>query len=114
MMNGISEIRPSPIAGAWYSDDPERLRQQIDQYLTEARLPDLPGQVIAVIAPHAGHRYSGRTAGHAFATIMGQDRELVAVVSPMHAPYPANLLTSAHRAYGTPLGPVRIDQEALA
>ncbi len=113
-MNGISEIRPSPIAGAWYSDDPERLRQQVDQYLSEAKLPELPGQVIAVIAPHAGHRYSGRTAGHAFATVMGQDRDLAVVVSPMHAPYPANLLTSAHRAYGTPLGPVRIDQEALA
>ncbi len=113
-MNGISEIRPSPIAGAWYNDDPERLRQQVDHYLSEAKLPELPGQVIAVIAPHAGHRYSGRTAGHAFATLMGQDRDLVAVVSPMHAPYPANLLTSAHRAYSTPLGPVRVDQEALA
>jgi len=113
-MNGIAETRPSPIAGTWYSGDPNRLRQQVDEYLSSARLPEISGQVIAIIAPHAGHRYSGRTAGYAFASVLGQDRDLVAVVSPMHAGYPANLLTSGHQAYGTPLGPIRIDQDALA
>ncbi len=114
MMSGIAEVRPSPIAGKWYSNDPGRLRQQVDQFLASARLPDLEGQVMAIIAPHAGHLFSGRTAGHAFASVLGQDRDLVCIVSPMHAAYPANLLTSAHQAYGTPLGPVRIDQAALA
>ncbi len=113
-MNEITEVRPSPIAGTWYSHDPDQLRQQVDHYLASARLPNIEGQVTAVIAPHAGHRYSGRTAGHAFAAILGQDRDLVAIISPMHAAYPANLLTSAHQAYATPLGPVRIDQAALA
>jgi len=112
-MNGIAEVRPSPIAGTWYSGDPDRLRQQVDQYLADARLPDFDGQVVAVIAPHAGHRYSGKTAGHAFASVLGQDRDLVAVLSPMHSPYPASLLTTAHRAYATPLGPVRVDAQAL-
>src|SRR5512146_3116383 len=113
-MSGIAEIRPSPIAGTWYSKNPEQLREQVDSYLASARLPNLEGQVIALIAPHAGHLFSGETAGHAFASILGQDRSLVAVVSPLHAPYPANLITSAHLAYGTPLGPVRIDRAALA
>ncbi len=113
-MNGIAEIRPSPIAGTWYTGDPNRLRQQVDEYLSSAELPEIEGQVVAIIAPHAGHRYSGRTAGYAFASVLGQQRDLVAVISPMHAGYPANLLTSGHQAYGTPLGPVRIDQAALA
>jgi AmmeMemoRadiSam system protein B len=82
--------------------------------LRQARLPDLQGEVVAVIAPHAGYRYSGRTAGHAFAAVQGQERALVAVVSPMHSPYPASLLTTAHRAYSTPLGSVPVDMEALA
>jgi AmmeMemoRadiSam system protein B len=113
-MNEIAEVRPSPIAGSWYSGDPDQLRQQIDHYLASASLPDIDGQVTAVIAPHAGHRYSGRTAGHAFASVLGQDRDLVAVIAPMHASYPANLLTTAHRAYATPLGTVLVDQAALA
>src|SRR5512138_2357316 len=105
-MKQIEEIRPSPIAGTWYSADPRRLQAQIDAYLSEAVLPALPNNILAIIAPHAGHRYSGRTAGHAFAPLLGQKRDLVAVVSPMHAPYPANLLTTAHSAYSTPLGQV--------
>jgi len=112
-MNKIAEVRPSPIAGTWYSGDPQRLARQVDQYLAEARVPEFSGEVIAVIAPHAGHRYSGRTAGYAFAPLMGQKRDLVVVVSPWHAAYPATLLTSAHQAYGTPLGPVWVDHEAV-
>src|SRR5512138_2928560 len=102
-MSEIADIRASPIAGTWYSGNPERLRQQVDHFLATARLPDFAGTVTAVIAPHAGHRFSGRTAGHAFAAVLGRDCDLVTVVSPMHAAYPANLLTSAHQAYRTPL-----------
>lgn len=113
-MSGTADVRPSPIAGTWYYGNPDRLRQQVDQFLAAAHLPELQGQVLALIAPHAGHRYSGSTAGHAFACLQGQERDLVAVISPMHAAYPANLITTAHRAYSTPLGEVWVDEEALA
>ena len=112
-MSAVPEVRPSPIAGKWYSADPEALSQQVDGYLQAARLPDLPGAVVALIAPHAGHRYSGGTAGYAFAAVAGQPRDLVVVVSPMHESHPAALLTTAHRAYATPLGQVPVDEEAL-
>jgi MEMO1 family protein len=113
-MKAAAEIRPSPIAGTWYTGDADRLRKQILGYLDAARLPALPGAVVGVIAPHAGHRYSGRTAGHAFAAVRGLQPTLVAVVSPMHQPYPGSLLTTAHRAYATPLGAIRVDEDALA
>lgn len=113
-MTAVSEVRPSPIAGTWYAGDPERLARQVDASLDQAVLPPLPGAVIGVIAPHAGHRYSGQTAGHAFAALRGQSPEVVAVVSPMHAPAPGAALTSAHQAYATPLGKVRVDRDALA
>jgi AmmeMemoRadiSam system protein B len=113
-MKEIADIRPSPIAGTWYSGDPARLRSQVDDFLTAARLPDLSGEVVAVIAPHAGLRYSGQTAAHAFAAVRGQQRDLVVIVSPLHSPHPASLLTTAHAAYNTPLGPVPVDLDALA
>ncbi|MFN7035203.1 MAG: AmmeMemoRadiSam system protein B [Bellilinea sp.] len=111
-MGKISAIRPSPIAGLWYSADQQHLAQQIDQYLAEAKIPPLQGKVVALIAPHAGHRYSGRTAGHAYKAVLGQAFDLVAIVSPMHAYYPAPVLTSAHSSYYTPLGEVPIDRES--
>ncbi|HJR81526.1 MAG TPA: AmmeMemoRadiSam system protein B [Anaerolineales bacterium] len=107
------DVRPSPIAGQWYEADPEMLARTVDEYLEEAQLPELDGEVIAIIAPHAGHRYSGAVAGYAFATLRGARPDVVAVVAPMHHPYFEPLLTTAHDAYATPLGEILVDQDAL-
>jgi AmmeMemoRadiSam system protein B len=112
-METKQSVRPSPIAGQWYLSDPRRLAGQIDQFVQSARLPELDGQVVAVMAPHAGHRYSGSVAGYAFAALQGAQAEIVAVVSPMHYPYREELLTSAHTAYQTPLGQIEIDIAAV-
>jgi AmmeMemoRadiSam system protein B len=110
-MGKISAVRPSPIAGLWYSADPQQLAQQIDQYIAQAQIPPLQGKVVALVAPHAGHRYSGRTAGHAYKTVLGQEFDVVAIVSPLHAYYPAPVLTSAHSSYFTPLGEVPVERD---
>jgi AmmeMemoRadiSam system protein B len=112
-MHSTTDIRPSPIAGQWYAGDPRRLAESVDRYLQAAQLPELVGEVVAVMAPHAGHRYSGPVAGYAFAALRGLQPELVVVVSPMHYPYLPALLTSAHSAYETPLGVVPVDTQAL-
>lgn len=107
------DVRPSPIAGRWYEGDPEVLARTVDSYLDEAQLPELPGEVIAVIAPHAGHPYSGAVAGYAFASLRGRHPDLVVVIAPMHHPYLEPLLTTHHDAYFTPLGNIPVDKEAL-
>lgn len=107
------DVRPSPIAGTWYEGDPRVLARIIDEYLDEAQLPDLNGEVMAVIAPHAGHRYSGPVAGYAFAALRGRSPDLVAVIAPMHHPYFEPLITTAHDAYSTPLGDIPVDKDAL-
>jgi AmmeMemoRadiSam system protein B len=112
-MATIAPIRPSPIAGTWYEGNPKALARAVDLYLDQAELPELPGDVIAVIAPHAGHIYSGPVAGYAFAAVRGQTPNLVAILSPMHQPYFESLLTTAHSAYETPLGPVPVDAEVV-
>jgi MEMO1 family protein len=109
----ISELRPSPLAGTWYDGNPQRLTRSVDDYINRAELPPLEGEVIGVIAPHAGHRYSGPVAGYAFAALRGLTPDLVAVLSPMHQPYPQPLITTAHSAYSTPLGNVPVDKVCL-
>lgn len=108
-MAHTQDVRPSPIAGQWYPGSARRLAESVDEYLHAARLPDLPGEVVGIFAPHAGHVYSGAVAGWAFAALRGLTPEVVAVVSPMHQGYPQPLLTSAHQAYATPLGDVPVD-----
>lgn len=112
-MAKMSEVRPSPIAGLWYSADQQQLANQIRQYLDIAELMPIAGRVVALIAPHAGHRYSGRTAGHAYRAVLGKAFDAVCVVAPLHVYYPAPVLTSAHASYATPLGDLPIDRASL-
>ena len=107
------DVRPSPIAGRWYEGDPGTLARNVDQFLDEARLPELNGEVMGVIAPHAGHLYSGEVAGYAFSALRGLRPDLVVLAGPMHHPYTQPLITTSHAAYYTPLGTVPVDQTAL-
>ncbi|MCC6145999.1 MAG: AmmeMemoRadiSam system protein B [Anaerolineaceae bacterium] len=105
--------RPSPIAGTWYPGNPAQLAGMIDTYLRQAEIPVLDGEVTALVAPHAGYQYSGRTAGYAFRTVQNLTVDVVAVVSPFHDYHPAPFLTTAHSAYGTPLGEVHVNRELI-
>ena len=112
-MNEKLNVRPSPIAGTWYSADPAELKKTVDGFLQNANPPDIPGEVIGLVAPHAGYRYSGAVAGHAFKTVQGRSFDNVAVISPMHQYHPQPLLTSAHQAYRTPLGEIPLAKNVL-
>ena len=113
-MSIIQDKRPSPIAGLWYSANKEQLSQEIDAYIKKVELPELDGEVIALIAPHAGHRYSGQTAAYAFKCVLGKSYDLVVIVSPFHSFHPSELITTAHAAYVTPLGELPVDHDTLS
>ncbi len=113
-MAQFAETRPSPIAGTWYIGNPQQLTRQIDDFLAKADSIDLTGKLIALVAPHAGHRYSGTTAGYAYRMVQEKSYDLVIILSPSHGFFPAQLITSAHRYYETPLGKVPVHQKALA
>lgn len=110
----MKQPRPSPIAGTWYPGSPETLARAVDAQLSDATSTRPPGEIVALVVPHAGHRYSGGVASQAFHLLRGASLETVVVVSPMHQPYPGRLLTTAHDSYETPLGIVEVDQDLLA
>ncbi len=108
------DVRPSPIAGQWYSGDPVELAHDVDGYINRAKLPKLKGKLHAIVVPHAGHRYSGSVAGYGFAAIKNEKPDIVVVVSPMHHPYRENFLVTSHDAYATPLGLIPVDKDLIA
>jgi hypothetical protein len=65
----------------------------------------------AVIAPHAGYRYSGPTAGAAYRSLLPRRGEVerVVVVGPAHRVRLAGVGLSSARAWATPLGDVEVD-----
>ncbi|HEX9028403.1 MAG TPA: AmmeMemoRadiSam system protein B [Anaerolineales bacterium] len=118
-MKPLPDIRPSPIAGQWYPAEPARLAKQVDKYMDDVRLPPIEGEIVALMVPHAGHRYSGPVAGYAFRALRTQvaqsecSPDVVAVISPMHYAYDEPLLTTAHAAYATPLGSIPVETDLL-
>lgn len=109
----MQDVRPSPIAGTWYPGSAEALAASVDSQLQAAMITSPEGEVVGVIAPHAGHRYSGEVAASAFRCFQGLAPGVVAVVSPMHQPYAGRLCSTAHDFYATPLGTVPVAHSLL-
>jgi len=59
-MMSSEQIRESVIAGTWYPGNASRLRQEVEGFLDRVSGTDLQGQLVALISPHAGYRYSGQ------------------------------------------------------
>ena len=110
----LQDIRPSPIAGRWYPGTPAQLTGLIDELLAQAEVAPITDPIMGMLVPHAGYRYSGPVAAHAFKLVQGQSVDVVALIGPSHYPYPAAIVTTAHDAYETPLGRVRVDHDLLA
>lgn len=110
-----SDARPSPIAGRWYAGEPDVLSSHIEDFMGAAKIKkdDLSGKVVGLVVPHAGYIYSGRTAAYAYKTIADQPRKLVVILSPLHQYSPSDFITTAFRAYQTPLGDIEVAQDEM-
>lgn len=112
-MNKSNDIRPSPLAGRWYPANPQKLAESVDRYIQAAEIPEINGEILALITPHAGHQYSGPVAGYAFKALRGAQPDLVVILSPYHQYHTGSILSTGHQAYQTPLGEVPVDTESL-
>ena len=110
---GSGVVRKPVVAGAFYPGDPQSLAGDIDAYLSDADVPELPGEPVALIAPHAGYVYSGPVAARAYAYLRGRSFDAVVVVAPSHR-FPFRIASVfGGDGYETPLGVVPVDR-ALA
>jgi MEMO1 family protein len=104
-------VRPSPIAGSWYPGTGEGVCAEVDRHL--AAVPDraTPGALVALIAPHAGLRYSGPVAAHAYALVAERPVPTVVLVGPSHRMSFRGAAVFAAGAFETPLGAAAIDAD---
>src|SRR5512146_2953666 len=103
MVQSVMDVRPSPLAGRWYPGRADTLIAMMDDFLNAAQPPTTDGEILGLLAPHAGYRYSGPVAAHAYRLIKDHAFDTVAVIGPMHHPLPGAVLTTGHSAYETPL-----------
>jgi MEMO1 family protein len=104
-----SAVKHSTLAGTWYPADPRELRDVVERALGGERHPDADAS--AYIVPHAGYRYSGTTAGAAYAMIPEGRWRRALVLAPSHYTSFRGGAVFPGRAFETPLGLVSIDEE---
>ncbi len=108
------QIRESVIAGTWYTRDPRTLELQLSAYLENASLQHAPGKVLALIVPHAGYRYSGQVAAHAYKLLENKKIDTVIVIAPSHHASFRGVSVYDRGGYRTPLGLMPLDDDFIA
>ncbi len=105
------EVRRPAVAGAFYPADAQALSHQVRNFLARAPKQEIPGDIIALVSPHAGYLYSGQVAADAFKLIQGMEFDAVIVVAPSHrAVFPGGSVYD-RGGYETPLGVIPIEKE---
>ena len=104
--------KEADLAGDWYSDSKEKLKRDIEKYLKDADVSKIEGDVIAVVAPHAGLRFSGEVAAYSYKALMEKPPRVVILVGFTHRQYlPGKIAVLTDDFYTTPLGKVPINKE---
>ena len=106
-------VKPPNVAGMFYPGDGGALRREVDAHLAGARA-DAPAPK-ALIAPHAGFRYSGPVAASAYARLKSRAREIrrVVLLGPAHYEPIHGVAVSGAEIFQSPLGRVRVDAASV-
>jgi AmmeMemoRadiSam system protein B len=108
----MARIRQPAVAGAFYDDDPEALKNRVDLLLEQARGAKHKGSIVGLVSPHAGYMYSGLAAAAGYRALKGSSYDVVFIVGPSHREFFPGASIYKGDAYRTPLGDVLLDAEA--
>ena len=107
-------VRPAAVAGRFYPGDPDALSALVDALLATAPPSRDHRRPVALVAPHAGFRFSGlvAAAAHAHLASWRGDVARVIVLGPAHFTPLQGMALPSVDALDTPLGPVPVDADA--
>ncbi len=111
----MQNVRATAVAGLFYPADASELRRELQAHLAAAE-PHAGGLVPkAIIAPHAGYRYSGAVAAVAYAALRNARDVIrrVVMLGPAHRVAVRGLAAPAAAQFVTPLGAVEVDSAAI-
>jgi len=113
MKNSINlddKTREASHAGSWYDAEPEKLNENLNNWLTSATKKLTIKLLKAIIGPHAGYRYSGSTAAWAYCNINPDLYNRVILLGPSHHTYFVGCGLPSCNQYSTPFGNIQVDQ----
>ncbi len=114
-------VRPAAVAGSFYPGHSQVLMDNINTLLkyvfdNTTDLIQVPAPPKALIVPHAGYIYSGKTAAVAYARLAKWRDSIkrVILLGPVHRVPIRGLALPDVDAFTTPLGEVKLDQAAIS
>ena len=99
-------IREPAVAGRFYPDDPQILRDDVKSHIDETAQKN---SAIGVVSPHAGFRYSGDVAGSVFSRLEIPDT--VILLGPNHTGFGERISLMSSGSWSMPFGELEIDRE---
>ena len=105
------DIKQPEVAGTFYPDDPKELSRMIDGFLESANPEPVPGNIFAIISPHAGYGYSGQVNSFGYKLIKGKAYKTVVVIGPSHHYGFSGASVYPEGIFRTPLGDLEVDSE---
>ena len=106
------KVLRSHLAGKWYPGNKKELTRQIKKFMAEAKGKKL-NNIIGLIMPHAGYRYSGKVAAHAM-KILGKKYKRIIILGLSHQlPMEDVISIPQITHYRTPLGDIHLDLEFI-
>lgn len=109
----MTAIRKAAVAGMFYPVNARELSAEVQGFLKDAGAPSGPAPK-AIIAPHAGYKYSGAVAARVYARLKPVAGKITRVVllGPCHRVAVRGLALSGADYFETPLGRIEIDKDA--
>lgn len=107
-------VRRSAIAGSWYPGTAAALHAEVEACLDAAAGAPLPGALRALVCPHAGLRYSGPVAAHAYGLLRGRESLTAVLVGPSHRVAFDGVAVYPEGSFETPFGRAVVDTDLAA
>ncbi len=106
-----TNIKRPNVSGQFYTADPKKLSDEIDDFLKKADLKATDKRAHVVIVPHAGYLYSGAVAAYGFKAASHNPYRTVVILAPSHYHGFDGISVWPQGGFQTPLGIVDVDQE---
>jgi AmmeMemoRadiSam system protein B len=105
-----TDIRPAAVAGSWYPESADRLAREVDAYIGCAQVDERDAP-IAIVAPHAGLKYSGPVAAFAYRAVQHGHYDAAVLVGPSHFIGFSGVSIWPRGAWQTPFGAVQVAED---
>jgi MEMO1 family protein len=102
-------IRKAAVAGGFYPLEKRGIESHIENYLSEAKSTQIPGNLRGLVVPHAGYVYSGPIAAYGYKLLSSHQKNIqkIILLGPSHHAGFYGAAEAGFDVWETPIGKVK-------